>query len=427
MPVDLRPSEQEVKRVTRKPPRLTTLITAIVLAIGVVVGPPEGARAASPGGFSAAELKSITPLFNQYGVVALAETETDGDPKGMTLAVRVNAPRKEVFKVFNKPENFSYISRLFKENKVLEKHDKSKAYSWASRHKWFSFVGTNSIALYPPRRVDVSIVKSSIGSGSFRILFYEDGPDRTILVLNGLLDVKSSEWLIRYLVGVNPTMKMAMNMAIGIVIMKGTKAMAERAHAGKPLKKHRTRGGRKGPLRPLDKKQFQALAPLLGRGSVILSQSVKKGRLSQATVVEKVKAPGKKFLVAAAMPELYPRMIKAISNINVHERTKEATEFSWTIGFSIFGLNSRNRLTFAPDGVLIQGLDGDFGGALWRWQIKETGQSECIVAYHGWVNLNKSAYILKKSVKAEPYLEHGFLAGSNMVMLAALKRIVEMQ
>ncbi|MCP4675893.1 MAG: hypothetical protein GY854_10385 [Deltaproteobacteria bacterium] len=412
---------------TRKPPRLYYLIAAIVLTIGVAVGQPERARAASPGGFSAAELKKITPILNRYGVIALAETHADGAPKAMTLTVRVNAPRKEVFKVFEKPENFSYISRLFKENKVLEKHDKSKAYSWASRHKWFSFVGTNSISLYPPRRVDVSIVKSSVGAGSFRILFYEDGPDHTILVLNGLLDVKSSEWLIRYLVGVNPTMKMAMNIAIGIVIMKGTKAMAEQAHAGKPLKKHRTRGGRKGPLSPLNKKQLQALTPLLGRGSVILVQSVKKGRLSQATVVQKVKAPGKKFLVAAAMPELYPKMIKAISNITVHERTKEATEFSWTIGFSIFGLNSRNRLTFAPDGVLIEGLDGDLGGALWQWQIQDTGPSECIVAYHGWANMNKTAYILDKSVKAEPYLEHGFIAGSNMVMLAALKRIVEMQ
>ena len=203
---------------TRKP-RLYILIAAIVLTSGVTVGNPGGVRAASPGGFSAAELKSITPVFKRYGLIALAETETNGAPKGMTLAVRIKAPRKEVFKIFEKPENFSYISRLFRENKVLEKHDKSTAYSWASRHKWFSFVGTNSLALYPPRRVDVSIGKSTIGSGSFRILFYEDGPDHTILVLNGILDVMSSEWLIRYLVGVNPIMKMAMNMAIGIVIM----------------------------------------------------------------------------------------------------------------------------------------------------------------------------------------------------------------
>ena len=47
------------------------------------------------------------------------------------------------------------------------------------------------------------------------------------------------------------------------------------------------------------------------------------------------------------------------------------------------------------------------------------------MAYHGWANMSRTPYILKQSCKAEPYLEHGFLAGSNMVMLRAIKRVVE--
>ncbi len=402
--------------------RLLLIATAVI-----VVGLTSRAEAAPPGGFSAAELKAIAPLFDIYGIVALAETNPDGSPKAMTLAVRINAPRKEAFKVFENPENFNYLSRLFKENKVLQEHDNSKAWSWASRHKWFSFVGKNSIALFPPRRVDVSIIDSSVGAGSFRMLFYEDGPDHCFLVLNGILEVQSSEWLIRYLVGVNPAMRLAMNMAVGIVCVKGAKAMAEMTAAGKPLQKHRTYGKRKGPLKPLGKRGQNALKPLLDRGAVILTRSVKKGRLRQATVVERVKAPGRKFLVAAATPEFYPKMIKAITDLTVHERTDQATEFSWTIGFSILGLTSRNRLSFTPDGVLIEGLDGNLPGALWRWQVVDNGPNESIVAYHSWADINKTHYILKKSIKAEPYLEHGFMAGSNMVMLRALKRVAEMK
>jgi hypothetical protein len=370
------------------------------------------AAAGIVGGLSSAEIKSIVPLFDRHDVVALAETSEDGSPKAMTLAVRINASREIAFKVFEKPENFYYISTLFKENKVLQKHDNSKAYSWASRHKWFSFIGTNAITLYPPRRVDVSIV-------------YEDGKDKTILVLSGILDVQSSEWLIRYLVGVNQAMRLAMNMAIGIVVIKGAKAMAERNAAYKPLQKHKTRGRRSGPLRALSKKDLKAIKPLLDRGQVVLTDSVRRGRLSQATVVDRVNASSAKFLVAAATPELYPKMIKAISEVTVHQRTGSATEFSWNIGFSIFGLTSRNRLTFAPDGVIVEGLDGNLGGALWRWQIAENGPNNCIVAYHGWANMDAAAYILEKSVKREPYLEHAFMAGSNMVMLRALKRVVE--
>ncbi len=411
---------------TKNETRIITQLLLKTLSLGLVLFYMHAARAGTVGGLSAAELKSIVPLFNHYGIVGLTETSQNGSPKAMTLAVRIDTSRKKAFDVFSNPENFSYISRLFKENKVLQKHDNSKAYSWASRHKWFSFVGTNSISLFPPRRIDVSIVKSTIGSGNFRLLFYEDGPNRCILVLSGIVEVDSSEWLIRYLVGGNPSMRLAMNAAIGIVIIKGVKAMAERAATGKPMAKHITRGKRDGPLKAVRKDHLAALGPLLNRGSVMLTASVKRGRLSQATVIQKVKAPGKKFLVAAGTPEFYSKVIKAISNITIHEQTAQATEFSWTIGFSIFGLTSRNRLSFAEDGVVIEGLNGDLSGALWRWQINDNGPDECIVAYHSWADMNTTPFILKKSVKAEPYLEHGFMVGSNMVMLRAIKRIVEM-
>ncbi len=56
-------------------------------------------------------------------------------------------------------------------------------------------------------------------------------------------------------------------------------------------------------------------------------------------------------------------MINAISDIVIHSETEEATEFSWSLGFSIFNLKSRNRLTYTPDGVILHGLTGDLGGA----------------------------------------------------------------
>jgi ribosome-associated toxin RatA of RatAB toxin-antitoxin module len=377
------------------------------------------------GGFNATEMKVVQRLLDRYGVVVLNENKPNGMPASMTLAVRVNAPRKVTFSVFEKPENFYYISTLFKENEVHESHGNSKAYTWASRHKLFSFVGSNVIDLYPPRRADVSIVRSSMGSGKFRVNFYEDGPDKTILVISGILDVQSSEWLIRYMIGNNPSMRQAMNVAIGLIMVKGAKAMAEGQALGKPLGKHRTRGKREGPLRPLGDVEFKRLEPLLKRGTVVLARSVRGGRLRQAIAVERVNAPAAKFIAAAGTPEFYPKMVKAISEIKVHERTEKAMEFSWTIGFSVFGLTSRNRITYNTDGVTIKGLDGSLAGAEWRWQVKDSGPNSCVVAYHGWADITKTGFILEKSMKREPYLEHGFVAGSNMVMLRAVRRVVE--
>ena len=60
--------------------------------------------------------------------------------------------------------------------------------------------------------------------------------------------------------------------------------------------------------------------------------------------------------------------------------------------------------------------------------VQAAKKPNVIVIYtddHGWADMKKAGYVLEKSVKREPYLEHGFMAGSNMVMLRALKRAVE--
>jgi hypothetical protein len=401
------------------------LVFVLICVCGLFYSARAHAKKHAEGGFDKAEMQAVSKLLKRYGVVALSETKPNGMPRAMTLAVRVDAPRQVVFDIFKDPLKFNFLSSLFEEAKVLDNHAESKAYSWASRHKLFSVVGTNTITLFPPRRIDVSVVKSSLGSGNVTFRLYEDGPNRTIFVLSGIIDVQSSEWLIRFLIGNSPAMRQAMNVAIGLVVIKGAKAMAESIHKKKPLAKHRTRGKRTGPLKPISKGDLALLKPILDRGSVILSASLKGGRLRQATVLERVAAPSAKFVGAVATPEFYPKMIKAMSDIVVHERGAEATEFTWTLGLSVFGLTTRSRLTFQADGVNWEGIEGDLKGALWRWQVIPETEKSCVVAYHSWADILKSTYILEKSMRREPYLEHGFMVGSNMVMLRAVKRTVE--
>jgi ribosome-associated toxin RatA of RatAB toxin-antitoxin module len=402
---------------------LLPIVVTLTATLALLLAAPAAARA--PGGFSATELKSILPLLRKHGLVGLSESHDNGEPKSMTLAIRVKASREQVFSVFEKPENFYYISTLFKENNVLQRHDNNQAWSWASRHKLFSFTGTNTIALYSPRRADVKIAKSTVGNGEFTFTMHEDGPAHTILVLSGFLDVQTSEWLIRYLLGGNPSMMQAMNVAIGMVVIKGAKTMAERVAAGKPLEKHRTRGKAGGDLRPLGGEELVALAPLLVRGQVIISDSHPRGRLDQVTVVDTLAAPGRKVLDAVSAPSNYEKMIKAITNVQVHEATDDRIDFSWTLGFSVFGITSRNRMTPTDSGVLVEGIEGDLEGARWLWQIVPVEDNKTVVAYHGFAHVGKTAGIMHKTINREPYLEHGVMAGSNMVMVRAIRGALE--
>ncbi len=397
-----------------------------IVACATVLAAARPVAADKPlGGFNAAELKSIIPALKKNDMIGLSERHPNGQFKAMTLAIRIKAPREVVFDIFQNPKNFYYLSTLFKENEVLQRHGNSLVYSWASRHKLFSFTGMNQIDLYPPRRIDVSFVKSTIGSGGFRFLFYPDGEKHSIVVLSGKLDVKSSEWLIRYLIGGNPAMRQAMNVAIGIVVMKGLKALAERLARNKGPKKHKTKGTANGEVKLLSSKELASLGLLIKRGSVVITRSVKGGKMSQATVIQRVSAPAAKLIYAVGTPEYYEKMIKAVSDIEVHSKTAQTTDFSWKLGFSIFGIESKNRMSFSPDGIKVQGIDGDLDGAVWRWQIMPQGKSHSVVAYHGYADISKAAYILSKTMKREPYLEHGFMAGSNMVMLDAIRRTVE--
>ncbi|MBW2277978.1 MAG: SRPBCC family protein, partial [Deltaproteobacteria bacterium] len=351
-------------------------IVALTLALGITTGLRPASAGKAAGGFSKEEVRAITPLLRRHGMVGLAESKPDGEPKAMTLAVRVKAPREQVFKVFENPENFYYLSTLFKENEVLQEHDNNKAWSWASRHKLFSFTGTNTIALFPPRRADVKIVDSTIGNGEFTFTLYPNGPDHTIVVLQGLLDVQTSEWLIRYLLGGNPSMRQAMNVAIGIVVVKGVKAMAERMASGKGLDKHRTRGKAGGTPRIIKVKELEALAPLLVRGQVLITDSYRGGRLRQATVIEVFDTPAKDILGAISTPQNYPKMIKAIDEVTVHDASDpKMIDFSWSFGFSVFSLGSRNKMTEVEGGVLVEALKGDLAGAAWRWQIVPTAEN----------------------------------------------------
>jgi hypothetical protein len=394
-----------------------------VLALGALTAAGPAAAGKAAGGFSKAEIDAIRPLLRRYDMVGLGESKPNGAPKAMTLAVRVNAPRDKVFKVFENPENFYYLSTLFKENKVLQEHDNSKAWSWASRHKLFSFTGTNTIALFPPRRADVKVVNSTIGSGTFTFVLHPDGPEHTIVVLSGLLDVKTSEWLIRFLLGGNPSIRQAMNVAIGIVVIKGVKAMAEKVAADKKLSKHRTHGKAGGQPRKISVKNLEALAPLLVRGQVIITDSYKGGRLRQATVVEVIEAPANDVLGAISAPQNYPKLIKAIDDVTIHDDSDPKNiDFSWTFGFSVFTIQSRNKMTAVDGGVLVEAQDGDLKGGKWRWQIVPTAPGRTVVAYHGFADIRRAGYILKKTFNREPYLEHGLIAGSNMVMVRAVRK-----
>ena len=397
----------------------------IACTVAAILACPLNAIADTTIPLDGKEIKSLIPILKKYDSVGLTQFTENGAPKKISMAVRIAAKRETVLNVFKDPDNFYYVSTLFKENTVLDEHQNAMVWSWASRHKFLSVTGKNSIAIYPPRRVDVTIEQSSIGSGKFTLQFFPDGKNHTIMLLSGLLDVNSSEWLIKFLVGNNPSMKQAMNIAIGLVVVKGVQELAERTEKKKAKRPHRTSGKSGGELSLLTNNELKVLKPLLAKGQLFLCDSHSGGRLKQVSVVDIANSSQEKFLTEAAVPDNYSKHIGAISDIEVKQRLPEKTVFSWTIGLSIFGLNSVNELSGGVDGVELNAVSGDLEGATWRWQTSALSEGRTVVAYHAFADVGKTSAILESTVKREPYLEHGLVLGSNIVMMKAMKKIVE--
>lgn len=396
------------------------------LLLGMILSTVHSVAAAkSSHGLTGQEIKSLIPLLKSHDSLGLTQFDDKGNPKSITLAIRIAAKRDTVFSLFKDPSNFYYISTLFKENTILDEHTNAMVWSWASRHKILSVTGTNNIALYPPRRVDVTIENSSIGNGSFTFQFYKDGDAHTIMIISGFLNVDSSEWLVKFLVGGNPSMKQAMNIAIGFVVLKGTKSLAERVEKKKKPAKHQTGGVGGGTPSLLSAEELAVLKPLLTKGQLFFCDSHKQGRLKQATVVELVDSPAEKVLSAAAVPKNYEKHIGAINNVHVLSRDANKTAFSWNIGLSIFGLDSTNEIRPIEEGLLLHSTQGDLQGAMWRWQVISVSDRRSIVAYHSFADIASTSAVLKSTVRREPYLEHGLVLGSNIVMLKALKKVLQ--
>ena len=379
--------------------------------------------AASPLPLNSSEMKSLIPILKKHDALGFTQFDEKGRPQRITMAIRVAAQRETLLKVFSDPDNFYYVSTLFKENTILDKHENAMVWSWASRHKILSVTGKNRMATYPPRRVDVTIEQSSVGSGTYTFQFFPDGKDHTLMIFDGFLDVNSSEWLIRFLVGDNPSMKQAMNIAIGLVVLKGVKDLAERMEKKKSNKPHTTSGKSGGEPSLLSDAEISALQPLLAKGQLFLCDSYAGGRLKQVSVIDIADSSEETFRLAAATPQNYAKYIGAISDIKIQKQETDKTVFSWKIGLSIFGLNSVNELRTTRDAIDLKAVSGDLEGAVWRWQTKPLSSHRTIVIYHAFADVGKMSAILESTVKREPYLEHGFVLGSNIVMMKAMKKI----
>lgn len=371
------------------------------------------------------DIKSLMPVLQRHDTLGITHFANDGTPDRISMVIRIAAKRETILEIFKDPANFYYVSSLFKENIVLDEHQNAMVWSWASRHKILSVTGKNRLATYPPRRVDVTIEESSVGSGTFTFLLFPDGKDHTVVLFSGFLDVNSSEWLIKFLVGNNPSMKQAMNIAIGLVVVKGIKDLAERMEKKQSNRTHRTNGKSGGVPELFSSEEMNVLTPLLKKGQLFFCDSHSGGRLKQVSVMDIVNAPEQTFLSDAATPANYARYIGAISDIEVHRQEAEKTIFSWTIGLSIFGLNSENELSRETNGVALRAISGDLAGAVWRWQTRPLSDNRTVVMYHAFADVGQASSILETTVRREPYLEHGLVLGSNIVMMKAMKKIAE--
>jgi len=368
-------------------------------------------------GFSSEDAGLLRPLLRR-GVVGLVDYSENGRLKGVRIVSTVKASPETVFSVLADPGKHADLFVDFKEASVKERHGNLIAYNWKWKTKFFYITGLNSMSLYPPRRIDMRIPRSDIGTGTLRWDIIRNGDKGSIVSLSCKWDIESSNWLIKMLVRSSPMMEHALHMGTGTMFLYAIKYASERSARGKPLvrRKIRAKGGPR--LRPFTNREMTAANSLLrdSTGTVVVVERHKNQRLRQVSILERTDAATGSIVKTMSMPEKYPDFVPGVRDVDIKSSRGSTINFGWSVGLPLLTMESSNRLTVEGNQIRLEALKGDLKGSVWQYQFWKTGnKNQTVSAYMGWTNLITRDGMVRSIIKREPYLEHGMNAAASLV------------
>ena len=369
-------------------------------------------------GLSEDELKQLEPALSR-GVASVIEADPQGKLKQVILATDIKARIETVYSLISKPEQYPKFMHNFENIEITDHHENMTGFNWEWVGSKMSFRGVCMLTSYPPKRVNVEILKSALGQGQVRVDLTDRGSSVTTAVLSMVLNIETSNWIVQWLVKNHPTMRQAINLANGYVFMEGLKRGAEAREKGKEMSPIQGQAGGQAPSLP--DYLLTAVEPLLKRGSVGFTESYPQGRLHYASVLQSVYTSPERIATVINRPSDYPAFIKLVKEVGHVSYSAERTLFSWKLGFPLTTLSSTCQLEKKANGHTLRITDGDLKGSNWLWQVSVKSPTRSVVSFNGWADIAETNFIFRNMLKREPLFEHGFNLASDFVFVRGIR------
>jgi hypothetical protein len=404
--------------------RLTTAFLTLIIFGGVGLYTPSargevGPRIRPP---STAEINAARTLFKR-GIAVMIESNAQGKLVQANIYGKVNAPQQTVFEILSEPERLRDILPALEEGsvEVRERQGHAVTYRWRYGGSLLNVEGVTSQAAAPPAAVQW-LLQKAFGPGQMLWRLYPEG-DQTVVALSLNIDVtKSSNSILRWLSGANPSQPQAFNLSHGIVCFRGLQhASAKRA--GRPGLPTPTGHEGGGALRPLTAGEIQTLGPLLKRGPAGVIEQDAQGRVYQAAIAEPINAPAAKLRDLIARPGDWGSPVKGLT-IQVPEGDRSGSNFNLGFSMAMITVSSDMTMTAHDDGVDFQSPTGDLTGSLAAFRVYPQGQGSVLSGATRF-QLRRSHRVVRAMIDGDPYFGHALNASCLAIWTRFFKLSVE--
>jgi hypothetical protein len=375
------------------------------LALLLLLAAPGVARAEKPSAMLAA-LAAVPD-----GDLVYFSPHRKGAPVELELGAAVGAPAEKVVAMLADPQAYRRAVPAFVRAETLRTdatHGGPRPGLWLAWELEIPLWNLEGHLWLWPRTdgATLELTSGDLAPGRFRLTVVPRGRGSWLLIQGGA-DIKNANWITRRLASRHAHAEPAMAVAAAYVLLRALALEAERAPSRWP-----TSPLRAPPLAELDSRGLAravaALPPLPPAGALALVRSRADGRLRSAQIA--LRAPPERLTEAFGRPDSW-RALPGWKEVEVRSAAPLVWEVDSMLPFvdfdSVWTVTPQPRFRAAARG-------GDWRGAVMGWDLlppprAAAGGSVAVFSSHP--HVERTGYLPRKLIDAEPLLEHGLALG----------------
>ena len=390
------------------------------------------AAAAVPGLATPGEVGMLLDQLGDADLVLMNDPRA-GQPARVLLATRVRAPAEQVRQVLATPASYGKAMPAFRRVATATRRARSDGgtdleVAWELDIPLWNLKG--KLWLRPRADgVDLELAEGDLAPGLFHLTARPaagDTSERTLLIVEGVANVRDANLATRQLAQRSPLAEPAMTLAAAYVMLKSLAGLAEDGQGRRPSATLAAPEATR-----LDSAAIAGAVLVQPPRRVLLAavRSLQNGRLADVEVAGLVSARAGQRAVANLRPERF-RSLPGWKKVELESANPDTCQdpgaVCWVVenNLPVFSLDGTWKIRPRPWRARM--VAGEREGALMGVDVVSSKTSNgvaMVLMEHP--RLDRAGYMARKLIAAEPYLEHGLALALTVVEAASLVAALE--